>query len=500
MRLRASRTAAGAAAVALAAAALMAPAHQAGASAALPLPHPTVSDFQQISTSETPPTQAQCASVGRRCFTPGSLRAAYNLQPLYDAGNDGSGVTIAVIDSYGSDTMAHDLHVYNQAFRLPEMCGEEGVTCKSGMPTFSELHVQGSPATKAPPSSSKGTGQEDKSAWALEVALDVETAHSVAPGANILLVTTPTAETLGVQGFPQMMSAIQYVVDHHLAQVVSMSLASAEDAFASTQSLLNLRHAFVSASQNGVTVLAASGDGGSANAKKTPVGQGGSTIPFPTVEWPASDPLVLGIGGTYLCTDPDNTSSRVLDSAAPPVNCQNQSEAEIGWIASGGGFSHVFSRPDYQTSLPTGSTEIPAAQRGVPDVALQASSRTGDLVYLTLPPDGLSGLICGAAPCSTGWYDIGGTSLSTPQWAGMIAIADQINGHGLGLVNPAVYKIGAHQTRYANDFFDVTTGNNQADPAVPGYPATAGWDPVTGLGTPNAANLIPDLVLAANGQ
>ena len=121
-------------------------------------------------------------------------------------------------------------------------------------------------------------------------------------------------------------------------------------------------------------------------------------------------------------------------------------------------------------------------------------------VYLTLPPDGLSGLICGAAPCSTGWYDIGGTSLSTPQWAGMIAIADQMNGSGLGLVNLAVYKIGADPTRYANDFFDVTTGNNQADPAVPGYPASTGWDPVTGLGTPNAANLIPDLVRAANGQ
>jgi subtilase family serine protease len=500
MRLRASRATAGAAAVALAAAALMAPAR--GASAALPLPHPTVSDFQQISASETPPTEAQCFSAGRRCFTPDSLRAAYNLQPLYDASLDGTGVTIAVIDSYGSDTMAHDLHVYNQAFGLPSMCGEEGVTCKTGMPTFSQLHVQGSPATKAPPPTSKGTGQEDKSAWALEVALDVETAHSVAPGANILLVTTPTAETLGVQGFPQMMSAVQYVVDHHLAQVVSMSLASAEEAFASTQSLLNLRHAFVSASQNGVTVLAASGDGGSANAYKTPVGKGGSTIPYPTVEWPASDPLVLGIGGTYLCTDPTATSGRTTDSADPPVNCQaNPGQAEVGWIASGGGFSHVFPRPDYQASLPVGSTPIPASARGVPDVALQASARTGDLVYLTLPPDGLSGLICpDGNPCSTGWYDIGGTSLSTPQWAGMIAIADQVNGGGLGLVNPAVYKIGADHTRYAADFFDVTTGNNQADPAVPGYSATTGWDPVTGLGTPNAQHLVPDLVAAANGH
>jgi subtilase family serine protease len=121
-------------------------------------------------------------------------------------------------------------------------------------------------------------------------------------------------------------------------------------------------------------------------------------------------------------------------------------------------------------------------------------------VYLTLPPDGLSGLRCGDAPCSTGWYDIGGTSLSSPQWAGLVALADQINGGGLGLLNPGLYRIGSDPARYANDFFDVTTGNNTADPSVPGYPATIGWDPITGLGTPNAANLVPDLVKAVHGQ
>jgi len=104
-------------------------------------------------------------------------------------------------------------------------------------------------------------------------------------------------------------------------------------------------------------------------------------------------------------------------------------------------------------------------------------------------------------PCSTGWYDIGGTSLSCPQWAGIVAIADQLNGGGLGLINPGLYKIGAAPTRYANDFYDVTTGNNGAfAPTIPGYNATTGWDPVTGLGTPNAANLVPDLVSAVHGN
>jgi hypothetical protein len=103
---------------------------------------------------------------------------------------------------------------------MQPMCGEEGVTCAAGMPKFSTLVPQGSPATKAP-SRSGSPGQADKSAWALEVAVDVETAHAVAPGANILLVTTPTAETLGVHGLPQMMAAEQYVVEHHLADVPS---------------------------------------------------------------------------------------------------------------------------------------------------------------------------------------------------------------------------------------------------------------------------------------
>src|SRR6266571_3428661 len=195
--------------------------------------HPVVSDFVQMSTSTTPPTQAQCASAGRRCFSPQAIQAAYNVGPLYAQG-------------------------VNQTWGLQPMCGEEGVACAPGMPTFSRIHVQGSQATKPIPGNGT-TGQEDNTLWALEVALDVEMAHAMAPMANILLVTTPTAETLGVQGFPDMMNAEQYVIDHHLATVISQSFASAEDAFSSTQSLLNLRHAYVAAAGSAVTVLGSSG-------------------------------------------------------------------------------------------------------------------------------------------------------------------------------------------------------------------------------------------------
>jgi subtilase family serine protease len=475
-----------------------------------PSPHPTISDYQFIKA--TTPTQADCAAVGRTCFTPQAIQSAYNVGPLHAAGWNGKGITIAIVDSYGSDTMAHDLHVFDQAFGLQPMCGEEGVTCQSGMPTFSELSINGSPETKAQPG--KGTHLEDKAAWALEVALDVETSHAIAPQANILLVHSNNAETLGVQGLPQMMKAEDYVVSNHLAQVISQSFASSEDAFGSYQSLLNLRYAFKNAAANGVTVLGSSGDDGSTNyTKQSLTGNGNGLIPFPAVEWPASDPLVTGVGGTYLCTDPLATASQARTTDPIPGlggKCGSSTfnaagAAEVAWTFSGGGFSHVFSRPDYQAGLPAGSTPIPATARGVPDIALQASAGTGALVFLSLPPDGNDSNIN-----QTGWYDIGGTSLSCPQWAGLVAIADQINKDkygqtGLGLINPALYKLASNPASYAADFFDVAhtavagvENDNQEDPSIPGYPAGPGWDPVTGLGTPNAAALIPALVDAAH--
>ena len=110
---------------------------------------PSITDAQRVSTGTTPPTEAQCNAVGRTCFTPQALYSAYNIGPLHASGLTGAGTTIAIVDSWGSDTMAHDLHVFDQAFGLPPMCGEEDVTCTTGMPTFSQLNLQGSPATKA---------------------------------------------------------------------------------------------------------------------------------------------------------------------------------------------------------------------------------------------------------------------------------------------------------------------------------------------------------------
>jgi subtilase family serine protease len=380
------------------------------------------------------------------------------------------------------------------------MCGEEGVTCTSDMPTFQQLHVQGNPTAK-PTAGGKGSaGTEDRDIWALEVALDVEWSHVVAPRANILLVTTPTAETLGVQGFPQMMDAEQYVIDHHLASVISQSFASAEEAFSSPQSLENLRHAFKSAPAAGVTILGSSGDGGAANVVKQPT-KNPTPIPTASVEWPASDPLVTGVGGTDLCTNP-TAGSLTADDSQPPTACTvlYAGRREGTWPGSGGGYSHMFTRPDYQAVLPAGSTAIPTGQRGVPDVGYQAGPRTGVLIYSSEPGQGVSSTCAQPNTNCVGWWVIGGTSASAPQWAGLVSIADQANGGGLGLINPGLYRIGADATRYANDFYDVTAGHQIAAPDGTFYRASTGWDPVTGLGTPNAANLVPDLVAAVNGH
>jgi len=453
---------------------------------------PAVASWQLISSGTTPPPESACFAQGVRCFTPQAMNAAYNYIPLFTQGFNGKGKTIAVIDSFGSPTIASDLHVFDTAFGLQPMCGETGVTCTSGMPTFQVLEVQGSPSP-VPPPPNKGTGQEDHFGWAVEVSLDVEWAHATAPQANIILVTTPTAETLGVQGFPPMMKAVQYVVDHHLADVISMSLSAGEGSFKNgVAALSRMRQAFMDAQANGVTVLASSGDGGTSNSVKEPVKKP-PLIPYPSVGWPASDPLVTAVGGTRLCTDPFATTTRMTDNTDPPSVCQvTPAQTEIGWPGSGGGYSILFSRPAFQDTLPAGSTYIGSSigapgpnsnMRGVPDVAYQASSGTGPLVYLG----------------AYGWFYVGGTSCSAPQWAGLIAIADQISGNNLGYINPGLYKIGADPTRYANDFFDITTGNNQTS-SIPGYSASQGWDAITGLGTPNAANLAPDLVLAVGGH
>src|ERR671934_672033 len=128
------------------------------------------------------------------------------------------------------------------------------------------------------------------------------------------------------------------------------------------------------------------------------------------------------------------------------------------------------------SAAPPGAPGPNTNMRGIPDIAYQASARTGVLVYLTEPDTTSSGVGCGGAnPCSTGWYVVGGTSASSPQWAGLIAMADQIANRDLGFINPALYALANNPATYAADFYDVSQGNNGCC-GEPGYDASRGWD------------------------
>jgi subtilase family serine protease len=144
----------------------------------------------------------------------------------------------------------------------------------------------------------------------------------------------------------------------------------------------------------------------------------------------------------------------------------------------------VFGRPGYQDKLPAGSTAIDQGARGVPDISMDASCRTYVVVLDTAPGYG-------------GYYGVCGTSAASPMFAGVVAIADQVAGKDLGQINDSLYNM-ANGPTYAADMFDVTTGNNIQDGSgVPGYAAGAGWDAVTGLGTPADA---PTFVHALAGK
>ncbi|HET6875908.1 MAG TPA: S53 family peptidase [Jatrophihabitans sp.] len=454
--------------------------HASSASAApYPVPQPNLpAKTVYLSSAENAPGPGYSASS--RHFVPDGIQNSYNLKPLYRQGYTGKGKTIAIVDSFGYPQAAADLESFSKAYGLPLMCGMPGVACQPGMPSFKTLEFGNHQVKNPPPNHSPG--QEDSNAWSVEVALDIEYAHTTAPGANILLVSTPTAETLGVQGFPNFMNAEQYVVDHHLADVVTQSFGAAEDSFGSYQSLQNLRHAFESGTEQGITFLASSGDDGSTGSSKTPVGKGGSTLPGPQVGWPASDPLVTGVGGTNLCTDA--YTGTTVDSANPPTDCSNYpGERETAWNGSGGGFSHVFARPSWQNP-PAGSTAIPDSSRGVPDISMDASCTTWVVVLDTAPGYG-------------GYYGVCGTSAASPMFAGVVAIADQVAGKDLGLINDDLYAMGSPSA--ANGMFDVTKGDNvQAGTGIQGYQAGPGWDAVTGLGTPaDAAVFVPALAQLA---
>ncbi len=239
-----------------------------------------------------PSTTAQCESgavvpgVDFACYQPFQLRDAYNLGRLYAKGINGRGETIVIVDSFGSPTIRHDLATFDKAFGL------------AAPPSFRIIQ----PVGPVPPCTDDPYGVGDCEGWGTETSLDVEWSHAIAPEANILLVETPTSETEGVNGFPDIVAAENYVVDHHLGDVISQSFAASEPDFVSPPAAYGLRSAYINAADHGVTVLAGSGDDGDTGSYCSPSKKDCASFPccfsFANTDWPASDPLVTGLGGT----------------------------------------------------------------------------------------------------------------------------------------------------------------------------------------------------------
>ena len=370
-------------------------------------------------------------------YTPQDLANAYGAASLAASGYNGKGETIAVIDAYGDPTIYQDVAKFDSMFHLPP----------------ASLSVI--PVGAYNPELGVAFG------WDSETALDVEIAHSMAPAAHINLVVAENSSNA-------LYEAIKMVVNEHLGDAVSMSWGGPENLFGgsgfSNEGILNYPYAdyyFSEGASEGISFFSSTGDTGAYDLTTTVSG---------AASFPATSPFVTAVGGTTLFLTPTSGSFGFMNSTSAY-------QAEAAWsvspqyvgaqVASGGGYSVLFHQPYYQSGV------IGGGARTVPDVAADANPYTGFLFVL-----------------EGGTYVIGGTSLSSPMWAGMTADLDQYVGRPLGLLNPYLYSIYNNKTAYAASFHQVTFGYNG------GYQAGPGYNLVTGIGSPN----LPGLAAAIKSQ
>jgi subtilase family serine protease len=348
------------------------------------------------------------------------------------------------MDAYQTPHLREDVAAFNNIFNLPPL-------------SLRILAPYGVAAWKA----------SDKSqvAWSSETTLDVEWAHAIAPGASITLVEAKSEDDI------DLLKALSYAVKNDLGDIISMSFGEAENCM--KPQLVRPWHKVLKAAfKKKITVFAATGDNGAAQ----PSCDGNSWQH--AISAPASDPLVTSVGGTTL--DADAVTGKY--------------NYEVAWNepakkgATGGGFSEVVKQPFYQTPIPATITSSGIAYRGIPDVAYNSSVLGGVITMWSDGPKGLGGV-----------YSFGGTSAGTPQWAAIIALADEYSSRRIGFINAALYWIGKTPDLYRSSFHDTSSGTNTitlSDTKGPkitiqGYNAQQNWDPTTGLGSPIVSELVP---------
>jgi subtilase family serine protease len=398
-----------------------------------------------IQTGTVPPSDAFCRTqIGIDCYGPQQMWANYNIAPLLNAGYNGKGQTIVIIDSYGSPTITQDLKIFDKGFGIPDPPSFK-ILAPLGTHTFDDTVA-------------------DDDAWALETSLDVEWAHAIAPSAGIVLLTSPVDETQGIQGLPEFLQLEQYALNNHLGNIISQSWGTAENTLF-TNADMHIFDDFNNFYKQAAAQNVTSGDYGTANDE---VGDN-DVFPYPTVLFPGSSPYVTTVGGTEIQTDANGNYQGETAWDVDPV------------VATGGGISQHYAEPAYQQAhLPAAMQQQLNGFRGTPDIAYDAYAGSSVLMYM-----GFRGAD------KAGYYNVGGTSAGAPQWAAITAIANQYSHCELGFLNPALYSL-ADSSAYSKDFHDITEGYNGLY-GVPGYNAGPGWDLLTGWGSPNVTNLVKDL-------
>ncbi len=420
---------------------------------ATPTPEPPV-----FTANGTGPTDQNCQfTIGFHCYSPEQVQQAFSLTPLYRKGIDGRGQTIVILGAGYTTTLKADLAHFDQVWGLPD-------------PDFQILQPHGPPAKYICP------GNEDN--LQLENTLDVEWSHAMAPGARIILIIGDNGggspeENCGNGSLPE---DVNYALNHHLGNIISISYGGSELGNVSETArqhaedkdyYQNADAIFRRAAEQHVTVLTSAGDEGATN--ENDFTKPGSYWNRPNIEWPASDPYVLAVGGTSL-TIADATGTYESESVWNDPN----------HAATGGGLSSIFAEPGYQKQVP--NQHMFQGKRGIPDVAFPAE----DFILYASATAGILGRVDSQL---NHWDLAGGTSLSAPCWAGLIALANQMYHKPLGFIQPALYWM------HGEGMHDITSGGNSFA-GVTGYEAQPGFDLASGWGTPIADEFIPALIQA----
>ena len=392
-------------------------------------------------TDDSDPTPMATGSVVAT-YTPAQIRAAYGLPALpastssitsAQAAQLGAGQTIYIVDAQSDPNIVAELAAFNQKFGL-RGCTTTAIPTNTALPLATASASAGctfSVVYNTASGTLTSSAPAYDSGWATEIALDVQWSHATAPMARIILIEAPDSSLNSLLGAVTLANAMG-------SGVVSMSFAAAEGAWTS-----QVDSSFAVAN---MSYLAAAGDAGAG------------------VNWPAVSPHVLAIGGTSLTyTGSGNRSETV-------------------WTGTGGGVSQYTATPSYQVSAVPGMGS--PAHRSVTDVSFNANPSTGQYVAVISP-----------GSSSTGWMSVGGTSLSTPQWAGVLAIANALRAQtsmaAVGAPHTLLYiGISAVAGTYASDFADITLGS---DGTCSSCYAKTGYDLPTGLGTPNVTALLTSL-------